>query len=411
MTTAWPDKWTELLATAKAAGNMANHSSISSSAIQGDCASASGPMTLSPFGPVLHFDQQHAQQQAQQQQRHHALLLADINSIGTKGLASPQQPLGSPTYDASSSSGSFAFVPSSCGLAHASGSGGMAALGGSPRGASAEDAQILVSNNGSGLSALEGLLAAQAPSVPMGMSCGGGMAVAGSSSAMAAAAAMYHQATAMEVAGVETLYPSASDRFALARMAAAAGKQHHASAPLPNSFLMQPFAPGASAAAAAAAAASEDSPLLSGYPLSAGGGGAAVAGGYFTDGGSGASGGGVGRTSGGLFNPAGIQIAKISVPGGGGGGLVIPRSSSLYVKNLPADADKCFLYEKFAPYGAIMSVKVLCDPETGACRGVGFVNFAEHDAAVRAMQGLHGAKVHDKLLHVSLQTPRIRAVS
>lgn len=40
-----------------------------------------------------------------------------------------------------------------------------------------------------------------------------------------------------------------------------------------------------------------------------------------------------------------------------------------------------------------MSVKVLCDPDTAACRGVGFVNFAEHDAAVRAMQALHGTKV------------------
>ena len=33
-------------------------------------------------------------------------------------------------------------------------------------------------------------------------------------------------------------------------------------------------------------------------------------------------------------------------------------SSSVYVKNLPQDADKLFLYEKFAPYGGISSVKV-----------------------------------------------------
>eukprot|EP00983_Pelagomonas_calceolata_P005264 171963-Pelagomonas_calceolata.AAC.1 len=29
-----------------------------------------------------------------------------------------------------------------------------------------------------------------------------------------------------------------------------------------------------------------------------------------------------------------------------------------YVKNMPEDADKLFLYEKFAPFGAIHSVKV-----------------------------------------------------
>ena len=33
-------------------------------------------------------------------------------------------------------------------------------------------------------------------------------------------------------------------------------------------------------------------------------------------------------------------------------------SSSVYVKNLPQDADKLYLYEKFAPYGGISSVKV-----------------------------------------------------
>ena len=32
--------------------------------------------------------------------------------------------------------------------------------------------------------------------------------------------------------------------------------------------------------------------------------------------------------------------------------------SSVYVKNLPPEADKLFLYEKFAPYGGISSVKV-----------------------------------------------------
>lgn len=85
-----------------------------------------------------------------------------------------------------------------------------------------------------------------------------------------------------------------------------------------------------------------------------------------------------------------------------------PLSSSLYIKNLPPDADKLFLYENFATYGAILSVKVLHDPQTGQCRGVGFVNYSDHQSAVRAIQALHGTKVGDRLLHVSLQAPRIR---
>lgn len=97
--------------------------------------------------------------------------------------------------------------------------------------------------------------------------------------------------------------------------------------------------------------------------------------------------------------------------GGPAGASPKPVSASLYIKNLPTDADKLFLYEKFSPYGAILSVKVLNDPQSGQCRGVGFVNFAEHTAAVRSIQALHGTKVGDKLLHVSLQTPRLRAAA
>jgi RNA recognition motif-containing protein len=53
-------------------------------------------------------------------------------------------------------------------------------------------------------------------------------------------------------------------------------------------------------------------------------------------------------------------------------------------------------------------VKVLTDPDSGTCRGVGFVNYADHPSAIRAIQALHGTKVGEKLLHVSLQTPRVR---
>ena len=45
------------------------------------------------------------------------------------------------------------------------------------------------------------------------------------------------------------------------------------------------------------------------------------------------------------------------VPGGGPAGSV-GGVASLYIKNLPLDADRLFLYEKFAPFGAVLSVKV-----------------------------------------------------
>lgn len=38
------------------------------------------------------------------------------------------------------------------------------------------------------------------------------------------------------------------------------------------------------------------------------------------------------------------------------------------LQNLPIEADRLFLYERFAPFGAILSVKVLTDAETGGSR-------------------------------------------
>lgn len=80
--------------------------------------------------------------------------------------------------------------------------------------------------------------------------------------------------------------------------------------------------------------------------------------------------------------------------------------ASLYVKNLPPETDKLWLYERFAPHGAILSVKVLLEENSHRCRGVGFVNYADSQGALNAIQNVHGVKVADKVLHVSLQTNR-----
>lgn len=99
--------------------------------------------------------------------------------------------------------------------------------------------------------------------------------------------------------------------------------------------------------------------------------------------------------------PAGFLVNNV------GSQLQSPANSSpcsLYVKNLPAETDRLFLYEKFAPHGAIHSVKVLSDVQTGKCKGVGFVNYGDATGAFKAIDALHGSKLGDKFLHVSLQT-------
>ncbi|GMH32581.1 hypothetical protein BSKO_00415 [Bryopsis sp. KO-2023] len=92
-------------------------------------------------------------------------------------------------------------------------------------------------------------------------------------------------------------------------------------------------------------------------------------------------------------------------PNGMGGVMGGSPPASLYIRNIPPEADKLYLYEKFAPFGGIRSVKVLED-EAGQCKGVGFVNFLDQEAAQRAIEAFHGKKVGEKELHVSLQTQR-----
>jgi RNA recognition motif-containing protein len=89
--------------------------------------------------------------------------------------------------------------------------------------------------------------------------------------------------------------------------------------------------------------------------------------------------------------------------------LPAPQSTtytSVYIKNCPPDTNDLWLYERFAPHGSILSVKVLHEEGTGRCRGVCFVNFTTAEGAMNAIQAMNGRKVGDKTLHVSIQARR-----
>ena len=58
---------------------------------------------------------------------------------------------------------------------------------------------------------------------------------------------------------------------------------------------------------------------------------------------------------------------------------------SVYVCNLPEDSDKLTIYENFNQFGAIKNVRVLMD-EQNKCKGVGFVNYMDINAANKAIQ-------------------------
>lgn len=68
--------------------------------------------------------------------------------------------------------------------------------------------------------------------------------------------------------------------------------------------------------------------------------------------------------------------------------------TNLYVKNFPLDWDEAKLREMFAPFGEIKSVRVevYSGEEAkekgveGKSKGFGFVDYAEHEAAVKVRE-------------------------
>ena len=73
----------------------------------------------------------------------------------------------------------------------------------------------------------------------------------------------------------------------------------------------------------------------------------------------------------------------------------------LYVGNLPFTADEAELRALFEAHGAIESVSVITDRETGRARGFAFVEFEEASGAEAAMQALDGRDVGGRTIRVN----------
>jgi polyadenylate-binding protein len=66
--------------------------------------------------------------------------------------------------------------------------------------------------------------------------------------------------------------------------------------------------------------------------------------------------------------------------------------TNVFVKNLPLDMDEATLSTLFGEHGEITSIKLQVDEE-GKSKGFGFVNYATHEQAAAAEEGLNGHKV------------------
>jgi cold-inducible RNA-binding protein len=78
----------------------------------------------------------------------------------------------------------------------------------------------------------------------------------------------------------------------------------------------------------------------------------------------------------------------------------------LYVGNLSYSATENELRDMFSQYGAVESVAVITDRDTGRSKGFGFVEFANDAEANAAIAGLNGKEVSGRALTVSQARPR-----
>lgn len=89
--------------------------------------------------------------------------------------------------------------------------------------------------------------------------------------------------------------------------------------------------------------------------------------------------------------PVPLHHPTMSVVGHTSGGHIAGGDpTSIFVKHIPQHVDKVFLYENFARFGPVNSVRVLTDEKTKQCTGLGFVNFGDAHSAHRAVNTMNG---------------------
>ena len=74
--------------------------------------------------------------------------------------------------------------------------------------------------------------------------------------------------------------------------------------------------------------------------------------------------------------------------------------TKIYIGNLPFSATEGEIRELFGQYGAVESVSLPSDRDTGRPRGFGFVEMGGADAS-RAIQGLNGKPLGGRPLRVN----------
>jgi len=79
---------------------------------------------------------------------------------------------------------------------------------------------------------------------------------------------------------------------------------------------------------------------------------------------------------------------------------------NIYVGNLSYGMSEDELRDAFGAFGAVSSVKILMDRETGRSRGFGFVEMPNQSEAEKAIAQLNGKDVEGRALRINEARPR-----
>ena len=81
---------------------------------------------------------------------------------------------------------------------------------------------------------------------------------------------------------------------------------------------------------------------------------------------------------------------------------------NIYVGNLPYSQDDQGLQAAFEAFGEVKSAKVIKDMATGRSKGFGFVEMADKDAGMQAIEALNDTDMDGRNLRVNEARPRER---
>jgi len=81
-------------------------------------------------------------------------------------------------------------------------------------------------------------------------------------------------------------------------------------------------------------------------------------------------------------------------------------SINLYVGNLPYSLSESDLAELFAPFGEVLSAKIITDRYSGQSKGFGFVEMSSRSEGEESIAALNGKELNRRQIKVNEAKPR-----